>query len=219
MSVSEREVLIREVSGREVSGQEVSGREVSGREMSGLEVLEREMSKREFSGREEAETEEKEVFSCGEAKKAAEKAMALLLFKDRTRQELVTRLYRAGFSETALSEAMAYVERFGYINDRRYVENYVMFQKGKKSRREMVYQLTERGIEGELISEVLEECDYDGEQEAIRMLLKKKLKGRLLCETAYEERQKIMAYLGRKGYEFHTIKKVFSQLDNEDKKV
>lgn len=209
MSVSEREVSNRKVLEREVSGLEVLEREMS----------EREVSKGEFSGREKAETEGKEIFSCEEAKKAAEKAMALLLFKDRTRHELVTRLYRAGFSETASSEAMEYVKRFGYINDRRYVENYVMFQKGKKSRREMVYQLTERGIGGELISEVLEECEYDGEQEAIRMLLKKKLKGRLLCETTYEERQKMMAYLGRKGYEFHTIKKVFSQLDNEDKKV
>ena len=202
-----------------VSEREVSNRKVLEREVSGLEVLEREVSKGGFSGREKTETEGKEFFSCGEAKKAAEKAMALLLFKDRTRHELVTRLYRAGFSETASSEAKEYVERFGYINDRRYVENYVMFQKGKKSRREMVYQLTERGIEGEVISEVLEECEYDGEQEAIRMLLKKKLKGRLLCETSYEERQKMMAYLGRKGYEFHTIKKVFSQLDNEGKKV
>ena len=166
------------------------------------------------------EERELQISPAGEeCRRAAKKAMDLLLQQDRTEKNIRDRLYRAGFSEMASSEAMEYVERFGYINDRRYVENYIMFQKGKKSRREMVYQLTERGIGGELISEVLKECDYDGEQEAIRMLLKKKLKGRLLCETAYEERQKIMAYLGRKGYEFHTIKKVFSQLDNEDKKV
>ncbi len=177
------------------------------------------VSKRGASNEAKAEKAGKEPFSCEESKKAAEKAMALLLFKDRTRQELVTRLYRAGFSETSTIEAIDYVEQFGYINDRRYVENYVMFQSGKKSRREMVYRLTERGIEGEIISEVLEECEYDGEQEAIRTLLKKKLKGRRFDETSYEERQKMMAYLGRKGYEFHTIKKVFSQLDNEEKKV
>lgn len=184
-----------------------------------MSVSKRDESKTGKTETGKAETAGSGSFSCEESKKAAEKAMALLLFKDRTRQELMTRLYRAGFSETASLEAMDYVEQFGYINDRRYVENYVMFQKGKKSRREMVYQLTERGIEGDIISEVLEECEYDGEQEAVRMLLKKKLKGRRLCETSYEERQKMMAYLGRKGYEFHTIKKVFSQLDNEDKKV
>lgn len=158
-------------------------------------------------------------FSDGEGKKAAEKAMSLLLARDRTRKELTERLYRAGFSESASSEAVAYVEQFGYINDRRYAGNYVMFQKGKRSRREMAYQLAERGVADEIISDVLCEDAYEGEEEAIRTLAVKKLKGRELSGLTYEERQKIMAYLGRKGYDFHTIKKVFSQLDNGEKKV
>lgn len=168
---------------------------------------------------EEMRKQEPYSFSGEEGKKAAEKAMSLLLVRDRTKKELTDRLYRAGFSESASSEAMEYVEQFGYINDRRYAENYVMFQKGKKSRREMVYQLTERGIADEIVSDVLREDVYEGEDEAVRALAVKKLKGRNVSELTYEERQKIMTYLGRKGYDFHTIKKVFSQLDNGYKKV
>ncbi len=153
-------------------------------------------------------------FTDGEGKKAAQKAMNLLLHKDRTKWELQDRLYRAGFSEQASREALQYVEQFGYIDDRRYAENYVMFQKEKKSRKEIAYQLTGRGIEKELVLQVLEQDGYDGEEAAIKNLAEKKLKGRKITSLEYEEQQKIIAYIARRGYDFGMIKNVFSRLDN-----
>lgn len=167
-----------------------------------------------FSDEDDQEASDAFRFTDDEGKKAAQKAMNLLLHKDRTRQELVDRLYRAGFSEQASGEALQYVEQFGYINDRRYTENYIMFQKEKRSRKEIVYQLTGRGIEKELVLQVLEEGGYDGEEIAIQNLVEKKLKGREITSLEYEERQKIIAYIARKGYDFGLIKKVFSRLDN-----
>lgn len=158
-------------------------------------------------------------FSDEESRRAAEKAMSLLLHKDRTRHELIQRLYQAGFSEAASEEAIQYVEQFGYINDQRYVENYIMFQQSRRSRKEMLHKLAEKGIDRELVCQVMEETGYHGEEDAIETLVLKRLKGRMISELSYEERQKIMAYLGRKGYDFHTIKKAFSQLDNKRKKV
>ena len=154
------------------------------------------------------------AFSDDEGKKAAEKAMSLLLHKDRTRWELTERLARAGCSEKASLEAIGYVDQFGYINDQRYVENYIMFQKGKKSKKEMIYRLTEKGIPNELISQTLENMEYEGEEGAIQKLVAKKLRGREFCELDYRERQKIAQYLGRKGYHFPTIKKVLSQFES-----
>lgn len=153
-------------------------------------------------------------FTDDEGKEAAGKAMNLLLHKDRTRQELVNRLYRAGFSEQASAEALQYVEQFGYINDRRYAQNYVMFQKEKKSRKEIVYRLTGLGIEKGLVLQVLEEDGYEGEEAAIKKLVQKKLKGRKITDIEYEDRQKIIAYIARKGFDFALVKKVFSRLDN-----
>ncbi len=151
-------------------------------------------------------------FSDEECKRAASRAMALLLHKDRTRLELASRLDREGFSEQASLEAMQYVEYFGYINDYRYVENYLMFQKGKRSRREIFYKLSEKGISDELVRQVMEETEYQGEEEAIELLIYKRLKGKQPGDLSYEEKGKIFAYLGRKGYEMNTVKKVFSKL-------
>lgn len=162
---------------------------------------------------------ESSSFSDEECKKAAEKAMSLLLFKDRTQKELMDKLYQAGFSEKASAEALEYVTRFGYINDQRYVENYIMFQKGKRSRKDILYRLAEKGIDKEIVLGIMEETEYGGEEEAIQILVLKKLKGRAVSEISYDEKNKIIAYLGRKGYELRTIKNVLSQLDNSEKTV
>lgn len=151
-------------------------------------------------------------FKDEECKKAAEKAMSLLLHKDRTERELQDRLYRAGFSELAAEEAMQYVKQFGYINDRRYVENFLMFQKDKRSRKEILYKLQEKGIPQELTQEIMEETEYEGEANAIYNLAQKRLKGRKLSELSFEEKQKIMAYLARKGYPLREIQNVFEEM-------
>ena len=83
-----------------------------------------------------------------EVRKAKEKAMRLLLQQDRTEKELRDRLYRAGFSETASEAAMQYVSGFGYLDDRRYAENYISFHKGRRSRKEISFKLKQRSSIG-----------------------------------------------------------------------
>ena len=146
-----------------------------------------------------------------ENKKAIEKAMQLLLYKDRTRYELSDRLKKSGFSETATTAAMEYVESFGYVNDLRYACNYVSFRHDSKSRREIVYKLRKKGIEDGIIEQAIDE-DYHGEQEAIRRLLTKRLKGKSVSELERTEREKHIAYLCRKGYSYSEVQRVLDNL-------
>ena len=83
-----------------------------------------------------ADKDERYQFTDEEGKRAAKKVMEWVAYKDRTKKELEEKLYRAGFSEKASTQAMDYVMSFGYINDRRYVENYLMFQIGKRSKKD-----------------------------------------------------------------------------------
>lgn len=146
-----------------------------------------------------------------EHKKAIEKAMQLLLYKDRTERELSERLKQTGFSEQAIRAAMEYVESFGYIDDLRYATNYVSFRRESKSRREIIYKLREKGVADNTIEQALEE-EYQGEGEAIRNLLKKRLKGKKIEELERRERDKHIAYLCRKGYSYSEIQRALDNL-------
>lgn len=88
-----------------------------------------------------------------------------------------------------------------------------MFQTGKRSKKEIYFKLQQKGISQELIEEIVFNQGGIDEQEAIESLTLKRLKGREFPELDRKERDKIFAYLGRKGYEISQIKKVFSKLD------
>ncbi len=146
-----------------------------------------------------------------ESKKATQKAMALLLHKDRTRQELFDRLLKAGFAEENVEDAIAYVESFHYIDDERYARVYISYHRDSRSAKEIRYKLKAKGVPAEIIDHAIED-EYHGPEDAIRHLLEKRLKGRDVSELTREERQKHIAYLGRKGYPFPEIRRVFDEL-------
>ncbi len=159
------------------------------------------------------------VFPDEESKKATERAMSLLLHKDRTEQELVSRLRRAEFSETAALFALDYVKKYGYINDLRYAGSYIELHSKDMSRRQLRQKLSERGVSDEVLSEAfsaLEEPEdgTDPEEEAMYSLIRKRLRGRDISELTYEEKQKHMRYLAGKGFPAGMIRRAF--LDGRD---
>lgn len=140
-------------------------------------------------------------------KRAKQKALKLLGDMDRTKAELKERLLRAEFTEEIADLAVAYAESFGYLDDERYVENYILSRKGTKSRRELYAELSRKKIEKEMTERIMEAC-YGEEDtaDAIKKLLKKK---KYHPETAGpEEKRKLYAYLARKGFGYRDIQSV-----------
>lgn len=142
-----------------------------------------------------------------ECRRAAQKAMNLLLRQDRTKKELQDRLYRAGFSEEASRYALEYVEGYGYINDFRYAANYISLHKESRSKKEMQYKLARKGIPADILADALSECGPEDEEQALRNGLKKRLKGRRPGELAWEEKNKVIRYFAQKGYSLSAIKR------------
>lgn len=131
------------------------------------------------------------------ASPAVKKAMNLLLYKDRTEKELQKRLEECDFAPEEISEAMEYVRSFGYLNDRKYAENYILTYRMKKSRSMIVHELRERGIE-EIHIEAAEELFPEDESDPAFELLKKKAGEPHRLED--KELRRCVGYLGRRGY-------------------
>ena len=95
-------------------------------------------------------------------------------------------------------EAVRYVESFGYVDDRRYVESFILSRKGRKSKREIFAELSRKQVDEAIVDEMMERC-YDAEDsgEAIRRFLKKRHYDPE--QATMEEKQKVYAYLARKG--------------------
>ena len=140
-------------------------------------------------------------------KRAKLRAMHLLEDMDRTEKALRDKLRQGGYPDSAIDGAVAYVRSFGYLDDTRFAENFVLSRKGSKSRREIQALLAQKGVPADTAQAALEQIyGEDGEQDSIRQILKKK---KLDPEQADEQTlHKIYAYLARKGYRYEDIRQV-----------
>ena len=141
-------------------------------------------------------------------KEAIRKAMRLLVSRDRSEQELRERLAREGYDPEAAEAAIDYVKSYGYVNDRRYAENYVMSAGSRKSRAALRSFLQDKGIAGEEIENALEELPGD-ETELIGQLLVKKAGQPHKMEE--KELRRALGYLARKGFSSGDIWKVIRE--------
>lgn len=139
-------------------------------------------------------------------KKAKLRAMHLLNICDRTEAELREKLKKSEYPQEIVEQAMQYVKSFGYINDLRYAENFIRSRKEKKSKKEILYLLSEKGIASEITASAMKEYYCEGDSVlAIRALVKKR---HYESKTADDrERQKIYGYLARKGFSYRDIVK------------
>ena len=143
-------------------------------------------------------------------KRAKTSALHLLDDMDRTESTLRDKLKAGLYPDAAIDGAIEYVRSFGYLDDARYAENFVMSRKESKSKQEIKALLSQKGVSDDLIIRAFEQCyGEESEQDAIRRILQKK---HFDQKTADErEYQKILGYLARKGFRYETIRHVMNE--------
>ena len=130
--------------------------------------------------------------------RAKERALYLLKSSGKTEAWMKKKLKEAGYPEEAVDYAMNFLKEYGFINDRAYAESYVRSYGNRKSRRQLVYELSQKGVSQEEISEAFSQNQVDDVENA-RQLLRKRLKGK--TGISYEEKGRLYAFLGRRSEE------------------
>ncbi|MBS6195591.1 MAG: regulatory protein RecX [Clostridiales bacterium] len=141
-------------------------------------------------------------------KRAKLRAMHLLTRMDYTEAELQKKLEKGGYTREAVETAMDYVRSFHYLDDERYAVRYFASQSGKKSRKQIEFELGKKGISRELIAAHKEALEEQGETEVIRSLLEKRCPDPQKADE--KEKRKHYGYLMRKGFLCGDIQQVFS---------
>lgn len=142
--------------------------------------------------------------------RAKKKALRLLERMDRTEDQLRQKLLSAEFTPDETETAIAYVKSFGYLNDERYVRNYLESRQDKKSRRRLLQELQyQKGVSPELIEKACAELEKPDEKSLIRRELEKKHYELEACDEKL--RQKLIASLLRKGFSMTDILSVMRE--------
>lgn len=146
---------------------------------------------------------------------ALEKAVSLLASRARTEKEIVDALRQNAYPEQAIARVMARLQEENYINDAAFAEQWVNSRtiKGIGARR-IRQELCLKGVGQYEIDEALASADEDEMLHAATRIAEKASRGRNLSDPA--DRQKIIAALARRGFDFTTAKKALQLLMEEE---
>ena len=152
-------------------------------------------------------------------KRAKLRAMNLLQGREYTTSQLRAKLQQGFYPPKIIEQAIDYVAGFHYIDDLRYAVDYITYHEDSRSRRRIEQDLQGKGILAATIEEAWQVWRENGgkqdEQAMIRELLHKKhydTEGK----TDWKERQKIYAFLARKGFSAEVIRKAIGGMHGDD---
>lgn len=137
-------------------------------------------------------------------------------YKPRTVQQVKKRLRDNDFTEDEIKYALRFLHKFDFLDDKSYAVKFTKAYIELKpcGKIKLRNKLREKGIDGDIIDEVVEEFYPD---DPINLALKnceKKL--RLLSSKAPDKRKNaLIRYLQGQGYEWHTIRRVLDSLKED----
>ncbi len=150
----------------------------------------------------------------GDIKRARNRALRYLSYRDRSESEMRTYLAGKDFLQPIIDQTVSYLTDLGYINDARFARLWGRMRiEGKQFGKFRLQQdLRQKGLNPELIEETLRELYGDvDEVDLARTSAEKKLKGWKHLEKTRQKRR-LAQFLQRRGFSGETIYRVMEDL-------
>ena len=122
-----------------------------------------------------------------------------------------TKLSGDGYPKEVINRVMEFLKEYRLIDDRVYTKNFIRMNQEKKSRRQIAFELQQKGVDRQDISRILEGSAQD-DLAAARNLLKKRLRTADLSDL--KEKNRLGAYLGRRGFSYDVIRRVMQEVQS-----
>lgn len=139
--------------------------------------------------------------------KAKSRALKYLAYRPRTVQEVKNYLESKQYDKKVIEEVIKYLIEFSYLDDSKFcqiwIEDRCRFK--PKGRKGLVYELRNKGIDNSLIEKSLaENFPWETELEIAKNLISRKV----LAKDYSYSREKIIAFLYRRGFSKDVIQEV-----------
>ena len=128
-------------------------------------------------------------------------------YQDRCKKEIFTKLNSFELADDDRNFIVGFLNDEGYINDERYCRSYVKSKLNLKKWgvNKIKLSLITKGIDKEIIDNVLSEIDQKSYKEELVNLLKNK---KINEEDPYKRKAKLMRYAVSKGYSISEVMEV-----------
>lgn len=146
---------------------------------------------------------------------AMEKAVALLASRARTEKEIADALRQNAYPEQTVARVMARLHEAGYLDDEDFAGQWAASRasKGLGARR-IRMELRQKGVDPDTIESAISAVDEEERMDGAMKAAQKAARGKDLSLPA--ERQKVLAALARRGYDFALARAALAQLMEDE---
>lgn len=159
-----------------------------------------------------------ELLRAESVRKAREKALSLLSYRDRSTNEIRRRLIRSDFATDVVEEVVEQFSSSGLLDDEKFSRDWISSRQASKpaGRARLSEELRSKGIRPEVVNDALASLDPEREKALAREAAARKL-GKLNMDDQSWKR-KLISFLSRRGFDWDTIRDVVGEIDpaNED---
>jgi regulatory protein len=127
--------------------------------------------------------------------------LRLLTARSRTRAELSGQLAKRGYPADVSERVLDRLAAVGLIDDAEFAEQWVQSRRARagKSKRALAAELHTKGVDDDVITEVLSGIDAGAERDRAELLVRAKLRRETLSDETRVARR-LVAMLARRGY-------------------
>jgi len=144
---------------------------------------------------------------------AYQRVLRLLNYRDRSEAEIIQSLKQRQVPEEIIADVIERLHRSELVDDQRFaktwVENRIEFH--PRSRRALAYELHEKGIDDQAIQQALD--DFDEADAAYQAARKYAQKSKQMKWPEF--RQKLYAFLSRRGFNYDAVKTTVARIQAE----
>lgn len=151
-----------------------------------------------------------------------QRVLYMLEAKDYSEADLHEKLLQSYYPEALIAPVLEKMKILGYLDDRRYVSQYIAGRKHRKSIRMICQELKMHGISDELMEEVIGELQEDTQtskeiMELQRTLIRKEFEKKQYDFSREDEKlkNKIISSLLRKGFSMEEISEIYREMKEE----
>ncbi len=147
--------------------------------------------------------------------RAKNAAFRFLTYRPRSRSELQEKLRKKAFSEDIITIVIDICARLGYIDDTQFTLQWTLSRIRLRGfgRRRIEVELRNKGIDREIIREVLTQVFSEGKElETAKLVAEKKISAMKSVDRV-TLRKRLAGFLERKGFSFEIIRTVLRDTD------
>jgi len=164
------------------------------------------------------EDELRELLHDEELQKAKKYVYMLLSRRMYASKEIRNKLKEQGYTDEIIEEVILTMERYGYVNDRTFAEEWVQSRIHNKPKGRIVLrrELAGKGIEKDAIAEVLDQAlGESGQSDLILEMARRKARS-YRNDDPVAARRKLQGFLIRRGFDYETVRNIVDKVLNEE---